>query len=256
MRFVFVLFVVILCLTSNAQSLQNHQKFTIALPKDFADAPALITITDSLYDYLQLEQLGLERSIFFQAYKGYLHLLINNKLNNANVLTIADYSQSCNNKRLYVIDIVNMQLLYNTYVSHGKNSGYEFANSFSNEQDSNKSSIGFLITGETYFGKYGTALRLDGIEKNINHNVRKRDIVLHGSNFVNEQRIALRGSIARSLGCPAIPKKEHIGIIQNIKDGSCFFIFHPSKTYAKKSKILNATINLESLYNQNYITAL
>lgn len=256
MRFVLILFVVILCGKTNAQSLQSNQKFNLALPKDFADAPALITITDSLYDYLQLETLGLERDIFFQAYKGYLHLLINNKLNNTNVLTIADYSQSCNNKRLYVIDVVNMQVLYNTYVSHGKNSGKEFATSFSNEKDSNKSSIGFLITGELYFGKYGTALRLDGIEKNINNNVRKRDIVMHGSNFVNEQRIASRGFIARSLGCPAIPKKEHIGIIQDIKDGSCFFIYHPSKTYAKKSKIINATIHLENLYQQNSITAL
>ncbi len=206
------------------------------MPKDAADAPALITLTDSLYDNL--------------------HLLINNKLNNANVLTIADYSQSCNNKRLYVIDLVNMQLLYNTYVSHGKNSGQEFANSFSNEKDSNKSSIGFLITGELYFGKYGTALRLDGIEKNINNNVRKRDIVMHGSNFVNEQRITSRGFIARSLGCPAIPKKEHLSIIQNIKAGSCFFIYHPSKVYAKKSKIINATICLEALYNEDSFTAL
>lgn len=256
MRFIIVPFVIILWVNSYAQSLQSSNKFTIALPKDAADAPALITLTDSLYDNLHLQEFGLERDIFFQAYKGYLHLLINNKLNNANVLTIVDYSQSCNNKRLYVIDVVNMQLLYNTYVSHGKNSGQEFAHTFSNEQDSNKSSIGFLITGELYFGKYGTALRLDGIEKNINNNVRKRDIVMHGSNFVNEQRITSRGFIARSLGCPAIPKKEHLSIIQNIKAGSCFFIYHPSKVYAKKSKIINATICLEALNNEDSFTAL
>lgn len=120
MRFVIVPFVFILWVNSYAQSLQSSNKFTIALPKDAAEAPALITLTDSLYDNLHLQEFGLERDIFFQAYKGYLHLLINNKLNNTNVLTIVDYSQSCNNKRLYVIDVVNMQLLYNTYVSHGK----------------------------------------------------------------------------------------------------------------------------------------
>ena len=93
-------------------------------------------------------------------------------------------------------------------------------------------------------------MRLDGIEKGINNNVRQRDIVLHGSNYVNENRIALKGSIARSLGCPAIPKKEHLAIIESIKDGSCFFIYHPSKLYAKKSKIINAKISLASIYNE------
>ena len=250
MRFLIVPFVLLLWVNAHTQSLQSTKHFSIALPIDAADAPAIITITDSLYDYLHLADAGLERDIFFQAYKGYLYLLSKNKLNNIHVLTIADYSQHCNSKRLYVIDLVNLQLLYNTYVSHGKNSGKEFANYFSNEKDSNKSSVGFLITGEEYFGNYGTALRLDGIEKGINNNVRQRDIVLHGSNYVNENRIALKGSISRSLGCTAIPKKEHLAIIESIKDGSCFFIYHPSKLYAKKSKIINAKISLASIYNE------
>lgn len=243
MRFV-VLPIVFILLIHNiyAQSLQSSKNFTIALPKDAADAPALIIITDSLYDNMHLQDAGLERDIFYQAYKGYLYLASKNKLNNTDVLTIADYSQSSSNKRLYVIDITNMQLLFNTYVSHGKNSGNEFANSFSNEKDSNKSSIGFLITGEVYFGNYGTALRLDGVENGINDNVRSRDIVFHGSNYVNEQRIAERGTIARSLGCPAVPKSDHLAIINSIKEGSCFFIYHPTKVYAKKSKIINAKL--------------
>ena len=243
MRFVILPMVFILLIhNSYAQSLQSSRHFKIALPNDVADAPALITITDSLYDFMHLQDAGLERDIFYQAYKGYLYLATKNKLNNTDVLTIADYSQSSSSKRLYVIDITNMQLLFNTYVSHGKNSGNEFANSFSNEKDSNKSSVGFLITGEVYFGNYGTALRLDGAENGINDNVRNRDIVFHGSNYVNEQRIAERGTIARSLGCPAVPKSDHLAIINSIKEGSCFFIYHPTKTYAKKSKIINAKL--------------
>jgi hypothetical protein len=227
---------------SFTQSLKSSRHFNIALPANTADAPAIITITDSLYDNMHLAEAGLERDIFFQAYKGYLYLIGGNKLNNTDVITIADYSQSCNNKRLYVIDVVNMQLLFQTYVSHGKNSGNEFATSFSNQKESNKSSIGFLITGEMYWGNYGTALRLDGAETGINDNVRNRDIVFHGSNYVNEKRIFERGSIARSLGCPAVPKNEIITIINAIRGGSCFFIYNADKSYAKKSKIINANL--------------
>lgn len=226
-----------------AQSLKSSKKhFTAILPRDAADAPSIITITDSLYDNLHLADAGLERDIFFQAYKGYLYLISKNKIKNTDVLTIADFSQSCNSKRLYVIDLVNMEIVFNTLVSHGRNSGVEYAESFSNDKDSYKSSIGFLVTGETYTGNYGTALKLDGVENGINNNVRTRDIVFHGSELVNEERIKTAGRIARSLGCPAVSMKECLPIIKQIKGGSCFFIYHPNKTYAKKSKIINSTI--------------
>lgn len=240
MRLVVILIVLLLSGPGFAQSLKSSNHFTAPVIANTADAPAIITITDSLYDTMHLADYGLEREVFFQAYKGFLYLLSKKKLHNTDVLTIVDYSQSCNSKRLYVIDLINLQLLYNTYVSHGKNSGGEFPNSFSNEKDSNKSSIGFLITGETYFGNYGTAMRLDGAEQGINDHVRERDIVFHGSNFVNDKIIEERGKIGRSLGCPAVPKAEHTAIMETIKGGSCFFIYHTNKTYAKQSKIINA----------------
>ena len=240
----FVLLLTLLCAVAgaNAQSLKSKKQFSAVLPRDAAEAPSIITITDSLYDNLHLEDLGLERDVFFQAYKGYLYLISKNKLRNTDVLTIADFSQSCNNKRLYVIDLVNVEVLYQTYVSHGKNSGDEYAESFSNEKDSNKSSCGFLVTGEEYVGGFGTALKLDGAENGINDNVRMRDIVFHGSDFVNEQRIKTAGRIARSLGCPAVPMKDCLPIIRQIKGASCFFIFSPDRDYAKQSKIINSKI--------------
>lgn len=245
MRYI-VLLLFLFCTVANsieAQSLKSSKKhFNAILPRDVADAPSIITITDSLYDNLNLADAGLERDIFFQAYKGYLYLISKNKIKNTDVLTIADFSQSCNSKRLYVIDLVNLEILFNTLVSHGRNSGVEYAESFSNDKDSYKSSIGFLVTGETYTGNYGTALKLDGIESGINDNVRTRDIVFHGSEMVNEERIQTSGRIARSLGCPAVSMKESLPIIKQIKGGSCFFIYHSNKTYAKKSKIINSSI--------------
>jgi hypothetical protein len=69
-----------------------------------------------------------------------------------------------------VLDIKNYKVLFNTFVAHGKNSGREWAKSFSNKSSSLKSSPGFYVTGETYNGDNGYSLRLNGIEKGINDN--------------------------------------------------------------------------------------
>lgn len=209
-----------------------------------SNSPALKRTADSIYDLISLGEYGLERDVFFKAYKGYQYLENRGLLTNTNLLTICDYSQSSNNKRLYVIDLVNSRLLFNTYVSHGKNSGNEFATSFSNFDNSNKSSLGFLVTGNTYNGKAGYCMRFNGMEAGINDHVKSRGIVLHGSHFVNENVMSERGTIGRSLGCPAVPYGLHFKIIDAIKKGSCFFINSPDEWYAHNSTILNSQFDL------------
>jgi hypothetical protein len=209
-----------------------------------AESPALKRMSDSLYDRIGLSSYGLEREVFYTAFKGYEYLQNKGVVRKKNVLTVCDYSQSSNNKRLYVIDVIEGRLLYNTYVSHGKNSGGEFATSFSNLQESNKSSLGFMLTAETYSGKAGYSMRFDGMEPGINDRVRRRDIVLHGSYFVNAKVVEDRGRIGNSLGCPAIPIEYRKQVIDAIKGGSCFFINHPDSWYARTSGILNSRFDL------------
>lgn len=195
---------------------------------------------DSLYAQMQLEEKGLSRSVFFEAYKGYEYLLSAGKLQKQGFLTICDYSQPSNKKRLYVIDVDKVKLLFNTYVSHGRNSGNDFATSFSNRNNSHKTSLGFMLTAETYNGDNGYSLRLDGLENGFNDNVRTRAIVMHGSNYVSGQRASKGTMMGRSYGCPAVPAREVKSIINTIKGGSCFYSYYPDKTYAAASKILNA----------------
>ena len=209
-----------------------------------ANAPVIKRSADSIYDLIGLGNYGLEKDIFFNAYKGYEYLQYKGFLKKTNLLTICDYSQSSNNKRLYVIDLANGRLLFNTYVSHGRNSGNEFATSFSNFNNSNKSSLGFVVTGDAYSGKAGYSLYLNGMEPGINDKMRSRSIVLHGSKFVNDNVMAMRGMIGRSLGCPAVPYGIHFKIINTIKGGSCVFINHPDEWYAHTSAILNASFDL------------
>ncbi|MCW3109199.1 MAG: hypothetical protein JWQ09_3705 [Segetibacter sp.] len=233
------------------QSFANDDKKGLPDEKNFpslfsnsANSPFLKRTADSIYDLISLGEYGLERDVFFKAYKGYQYLESRGMLRKTNLLTICDYSQSSNNKRLYVIDLLDSRLLFNTFVSHGKNSGDEFATSFSNYNNSNKSSLGFLVTGNTYSGKAGFCLRFNGMEAGINDHVKSRGIVLHGSRFVNEDIMTERGTIGRSLGCPAVPYGMHFKIIDAIKDGSCFFINSPDEWYAHNSTILNSRFDL------------
>jgi len=197
---------------------------------------------DAIYDSLKLGEAGLERDVFYKGYKGYTYLLYKGMLENVNVMTIADFSQSSKNKRLYVIDLAKMQLAFNTYVSHGKNSGGEMATSFSNIKDSYKSTLGFMLTTDTYVGGSGYSLRFNGVEPGINDRVRFRDIIVHGSRYVNAEKAEEDGKVGNSLGCPAVPLAISRKIIDYIKGGSVYFIYHPDEYYNVSSPILNAMI--------------
>ena len=192
-----------------------------------------------LYDSLNLGDLGLNPRAFKLAWKGFLHLAESGKLMNTDYFTVCDFSQSSRNKRLYIIDLTQMRVFKNTYVAHGRNSGGEFAQAFSNRPESHKSSLGFYITGETYFGQHGLSLKMKGIEPGINDKAMARRIVMHGSSYVGDEFLNNNPFSGRSFGCPAIPADERDEIINTIKEGTLLFIYHPSKTYITKSKILN-----------------
>jgi hypothetical protein len=146
-----------------------------------------------------------------------------------NILTLIDFSQSSNTKRLWIIDLDKDEVLLNTYVAHGRNTGDEFANYFSNKSESYQSSLGFYATAETYIGKHGSSLKLDGLQKGLNDNARERAVVMHGADYVSEKFIRDNQRLGRSLGCPAVPVELNDKIISMIKDKSCLFIYHPSK---------------------------
>ena len=194
-----------------------------------------------LYDSLGLGSLGLGRQVFDYAMKGFNYMKEMGTVANEQVISIVDFSKPSSEKRLFVLDLKNYKVLFNTYVAHGMNSGQAFAKQFSNTPESFMSSLGFYETMGTYNGGNGYSLRLQGMERGINDNANKRDIVIHGADYVNESLIRARGYIGRSFGCPAVPQKLHKSIIDKIKNGTCLFIFSPDKTYLSKSGILNRT---------------
>jgi L,D-transpeptidase catalytic domain len=192
------------------------------------------------YDSLRLQKIGLSKTAFEYAMKGYRYMRDRGWINRPGIMTICDFSQSSRRKRLYVVDLRSYRVVLNTYVAHGKNSGGEYANSFSNTPESNKSSLGFYLTSATYYGNCGYSLRLKGFDRGFNDNAYDRDIVMHGSDYVGEDYLRNSNAMGRSFGCPAVPAKYHKKIIDFIKNGSCLFIYHPSKQYLRKSRIINS----------------
>jgi len=141
-----------------------------------------------------------------------------------NILTIIDYSKPSTSKRFFVIDLENQKVLFQSYVAHGQNSGENYATEFSNQNESHKSSLGFYKTKNTYYGKHGYSLKLEGLEKGKNDLAEKRAIVIHGADYVSEEFIKENGRLGRSHGCPALPQELSKVIINELKDGSCLYI--------------------------------
>jgi hypothetical protein len=165
---------------------------------------------------------------FAEALKGY-YSYKQKGLIKKDILTLIDFSLSANTKRLWVIDLTTGNVLFHSLVAHGRNTGQEFASNFSNTSESYKSSLGFYSTGEIYNGKHGMSLRLDGLEKGINDNARSRGVVMHAADYVSNSFIKNNHRLGRSQGCPAVPVELSRGIINTIKDKTCFFIYHPSR---------------------------
>lgn len=160
-------------------------------------------------------------------------------LDNKQMLTVIDYSKPSYEKRLWVFDLKHGRTLFNTWVSHGKNSGDAMARSFSNSPGSLKSSIGVFVTDtDPYQGGNGYSLRMHGLEHGINHNAYNRDIVFHGAWYVNPDTIKRYGAVGRSWGCPAVSDRLAKTIINTIREKTLVFAYYPDKNWLRHSKFL------------------
>ncbi len=207
---------------------------------DVTTTSAINTETGRLYETLLSEnRVPLpDYKVFELALKGYRNLKAGSKVKK-DILTVIDFSKSSNEKRLWVIDLKTRKVLFNDYVAHGRNSGNEYARRFSDRPDSHMSSIGFYITGNTYTGRHGLSLILDGKDAGYNTHARQRAIVMHGANYVSADFIKKYGRLGRSNGCPSIPMDIYQDVIKTIRGGSTLFIYYPDQDFIQRSVVLN-----------------
>jgi hypothetical protein len=184
--------------------------------------------------------------VFKEAFTGFLDLKAENKLRK-NILTIIDFSKSCNLERMWIIDMAKMEVVTLSLVAHGVNSGVEFASRFSNIPSSLQSSIGFFVTGGIFFTTHGMSLILDGAEPGINDKARERGIIMHGATYVSKEFIRQYGTLGRSFGCPAIPMDDHERIIKLLSDKSCIYIHYHDPQYFVSSQLLKVETAIQGM---------
>ncbi len=171
-----------------------------------------------------------------------------NELNPSNTYTIIDYSLHSSQKRLWVLDLKKHTVVFHDFVAHGKGSdngrGTDInhdglMSSVSNENGSNQTSVGLFRTAETYIGKHGLSLKIDGLEIGFNDQARSRAIVIHGASYVSQNFLQTHGKMGRSQGCPAVDDKIVVELISTIKNDTLVFGYLSDDEWLKGSHFLN-----------------
>jgi hypothetical protein len=141
------------------------------------------------------------------------------------LLAIADMTLPSTEKRLFVIDLRNKELVMRTWVAHGQNTGELMARHFSNKEGSHQSSLGLYRVGaEIVSPKHGPALLLHGLERGVNDKALAREIIIHGAEYVSQEFIATHGRLGRSWGCPAVPREDMAPLIALLANDGLLYV--------------------------------
>lgn len=230
--------------SSDSKNLSKENKTNntveVVTKEKFFSSENEVSSTEKLYHSLPFaSEHILNFNIFAKALLGFENLKKAGKLSeDAHILTVCDFSLSSNKKRMWVFDLKEKKVLFNSLVAHGKNTGDEFAENFSNTESSLQSSLGFYVTDVTYNGDNGYSLKLLGMDKGYNDAALQRAVVMHGADYVSEEFAATHKRIGRSWGCPAVPRALAEPIINTIKGRNCLFIYYPDSKYLTSSQWL------------------
>ncbi|GAB3815561.1 murein L,D-transpeptidase catalytic domain family protein [Pontibacter rugosus] len=190
---------------------------------------------EGLYDRMDLKRKGLSYEVFRKAVVGVQNFKQSKLISpSQSILSVVDFTKPSSEKRLWIINLKTKKVLFNTLVAHGRNTGQDKANQFSNTPNSYMSSLGFYITDAPYYGKHGLSLRMKGMDEGFNTNAMARAIVVHGADYVSEKFVKQNGRLGRSLGCPSIPTEISDEVINLIKNKSVFYIHGNDSKYTSR----------------------
>jgi hypothetical protein len=200
-------------LPSRVMAQQPSESVTAVVSSDTAGAtPAAATASDIFLELAATvgQAASAKRLIDYK--------LKNDPASRPRYYAIVDFDQPSTSKRFYVFDTVGRKVSA-YYVAHGRASGENMAERFSNQNHSNSSSLGVYRTLGEYNGQHGRSLRLEGLEP-TNSNVLARGVVMHTADYVSEAFIRQTGRLGRSEGCFAVEKSVGDTLINELKDGA------------------------------------
>lgn len=191
-----------------------------------------------LLDSLSRAAPGLNKEALRHAVAA-MQCAVNNGAQPAQRLAVIDYSLPSTARRLWIFDLKRQRVLLRDFVAHGRQSGENLATRFSNSEGSHQSSLGLFRTAESYQGKHGYSLRMDGLEPGINDRARERAIVIHSASYVDPRLARSQGRIGRSLGCPAVRPEVGRMVVDQLKGGQFMFSWYPDRRWLQNSAYLN-----------------
>lgn len=201
-------------------------------------APAASLGRDALVHELSATAPALDQKVLKIAI-GAMECAVNGGMKAAERLAVIDFSLPSSQPRLWIFDLRERVLLLEELVAHGQKSGDNLATRFSNVLGSHQSSIGLFRTQESYSGKHGYSLRMDGLEPGVNDRARERAIVIHPADYVDPTWIARQGRIGRSYGCPAVRPEVGRTVVDSLKDGQFMFSYYPDPQWLANSAYVN-----------------
>jgi len=157
----------------------------------------------------------------------------------ADRLAIVDYTRSSQEQRLLIFDLQKNRVLFREFVAHGKGSGLDVPDEFSNRSSSHQSSLGLFLTDETYEGGNGYSLNLLGLSGPLNNLAFERRIVVHGADYVDPEKARKFGRLGRSYGCPAVRSQVARPIIDTLKEGQFLYAYGPGSAAAKNCESIS-----------------
>lgn len=165
-------------------------------------------------------------------------------------LAVIDFSRPSTEPRLWVFDLERHELMFEEFVAHGQGSGDTLADTFSNIPESHQSSLGLFRTLESYYGRNGYSLRLEGLEDGINDLAYQRAIVIHGADYVSDAFIEQTGRLGRSHGCPAVRPEVAYPLIDSLKQNHYLFAYYPDTEWLESSSFLACGARTHQLARQ------
>lgn len=207
---------------SNTESAESVADLQAPETEDSSLVDLKATSTESIlqkYDHLDPQRLIntkalAEAVVYFENNKS--------RFKNQKYISLIDFGKRSTQARFFIVNLSSGDVMA-IHTAHGKGSDSNhdgYAEKFSNKSGSNASSLGYYRAAETYYGKHGLSLKLDGLSS-TNSNARSRAVVIHGASYVRESSV-IQG---RSWGCPAVANNLRDKVIGMLKGGSLIYAF-------------------------------